>query len=201
MSGKKIIAISDSQNTQGDFLNFIEKLSKSSIDALVLREKHLNPREYCELAKEVLRIFNKNKKICFLHFYYDVCLYLNHQYFHSPLQILKNEKNICKKIQHIGVSIHSKEELEQSYQYNINYAFYGHIFPSSCKQDLTPKGILNLKEILIQSKIPIYAIGGINIQTIDFLKDLNLAGVCMREALCKSINLNRYLKKCRKILH
>ncbi|MBF7043320.1 thiamine phosphate synthase, partial [Campylobacter volucris] len=65
MWDKKIIAISDSQNTQGDFLNFIEKLSKSSIDALVLREKHLNATEYYELAKEVLGIFSKNNKICF----------------------------------------------------------------------------------------------------------------------------------------
>ncbi|AJC94424.1 thiamine phosphate synthase [Campylobacter volucris] len=201
MWDKKIIAISDSQNTQGDFLNFIEKLSKSSIDALVLREKHLNATEYYELAKEVLRIFSKNNKICFLHFYHDVCLRLNHQYFHSPFQILKNEKYTCKKIQYIGVSIHSKQELKQSYQYNVNHAFYGHIFPSSCKQDLTPKGILNLQEILLQSKIPIYAIGGINIQTISFLKDLNLAGICMREALYKNINLNDYLQKCRKMLH
>ncbi|HEC1748635.1 TPA: thiamine phosphate synthase, partial [Campylobacter lari] len=67
MWDKKIIAISDSQNTQGDFLNFIEKLSQSSIDALVLREKHLDELEYTKLAKEVLKIFNKTQKICFLH--------------------------------------------------------------------------------------------------------------------------------------
>lgn len=53
MWDKKIIAISDSQNTQGDFLNFIEKLSQSSIDALVLREKHLDELEYAKLAKDV----------------------------------------------------------------------------------------------------------------------------------------------------
>ncbi|OCX43493.1 thiamine phosphate synthase [Campylobacter ornithocola] len=200
MWDKKIIAISDSQNTQGDFLNFIKELSQSSIDILVLREKHLDELEYTKLAKEVLKIFNKTQKICFLHYHYEACLKLNHQFFHAPLFVLQNYPQCYKKFELLGTSIHSKEELELAYKLKANHAFFGHIFESSCKVDLAPKGIKNLKVLLEVSKIPIYAIGGINIQTINQLKDLNLAGVCIREALYKSEGVGDYILKCKDLL-
>lgn len=200
MWDKKIIAISDSQNTQGDFLNFIEKLSQSSIDALVLREKHLDELEYAKLAKEVLKIFNKTQKICFLHYHYEVCLKLNHQFFHAPLFVLQNCLQSYKKFELLGTSIHSKEELDLAYKLKVSHTFFGHVFESSCKADLAPKGIKNLKDLLEVSKIPIYAIGGINTQTIKHLKDLNLAGVCIREALYKSENVKKYILRCKDLL-
>ncbi|MCV3397556.1 thiamine phosphate synthase [Campylobacter sp. RKI_CA19_01116] len=200
MWDKKVIAISDSQNIQGDFLNFIEKLSQSSIDALVLREKHLDELEYAKLAKEVLKIFNKTQKICFLHYHYEVCLKLNHQFFHAPLFVLQNYSQSYKKFELLGTSIHSKEELDLAYKLKAGHAFFGHVFKSSCKTDLTPKGIKNLKDLLEVSKIPIYAIGGINTQTIKHLKDLNLAGVCIREALYKSENVKKYILRCKDLL-
>ncbi|EAH6869371.1 thiamine phosphate synthase [Campylobacter sp. CNRCH_2015_0814] len=200
MWDKKVIAISNSQNTQGDFLNFIEKLSQSSIDALVLREKHLDELEYAKLAKEVLKIFNKTQKICFLHYHYEVCLKLNHQFFHAPLFVLQNYLQSYKKFELLGTSIHSKEELDLAYKLKVNHAFFGHVFKSSCKTDLAPKGIKNLKDLLEVSKIPIYAIGGINTQTIKHLKDLNLAGVCIREALYKSENVKKYILRCKDLL-
>ncbi|EAL3935547.1 thiamine phosphate synthase [Campylobacter lari] len=200
MWDKKIIAISDSQNTQGDFLNFIEKLSQSSIDALVLREKHLDELEYAKLAKEVLKIFNKTQKICFLHYHYEVCLKLNHHFFHAPLFILQNYPQSYKKFELLGTSIHSKEELDLACKFKVNHVFFGHVFESSCKIDLAPKGIESLKVLSEVSKIPIYAIGGINIQTINHLKDLNLAGVCIREALYKNNDLNEYILSCKMYL-
>ncbi|EAK0446684.1 thiamine phosphate synthase (TMP-TENI domain) [Campylobacter lari] len=200
MWDKKIIAISDSQNTQGDFLNFIEKLGQSSIDALVLREKHLDELEYAKLAKEVLKIFNKTQKICFLHYHYEACLKLNHQFFHAPLFVLQNYPQSYKKFELLGTSIHSKEELDLAYKLKVSHAFFGHVFKSSCKTDLAPKGIKNLKDLLEVSKIPIYAIGGINTQTINHLKDLNLVGICIREALYKSENVKKYILRCKDLL-
>ncbi|HEC1748870.1 TPA: thiamine phosphate synthase, partial [Campylobacter lari] len=122
------------------------------------------------------------------------------QFFHAPLIILQNYPQSYKKFELLGTSVHSKEELDLAYKFKVNHAFFGHVFESSCKADLTPKGIKNLKDLLEVSKIPIYAIGGINIQTINHLKDLNLAGVCIREALCKSKDVKNYVLKCKDLL-
>ncbi|AJC92921.1 thiamine monophosphate synthase/TENI family protein [Campylobacter subantarcticus LMG 24377] len=200
MWDKKIIAISDSQNTQEDFFHFVEKLSKSSIDALVLREKSLDELEYFKLAKEVLKIFNKTQKICFLHYHYEACLKLNHRFFHAPLFVLQKYPQCYKNFKLLGGSIHSKEELDLAYKFKVNHVFFGHVFESSCKIDLAPKGIESLKALLEVSKIPIYAIGGVNAKTIPYLKNINIAGVCIREALYKSKIVKDYVLECKNLL-
>jgi len=201
MWDKKIIAISDRKCVQGDFLKHIEKLSKTKIDALVLREKDLSEFEYYDLASEVLKICSKHKITCFLHHFSTPCLKLEHKYFHAPLDLLRKEPKLKKYFHILGSSVHSKEELLEAINYKVNYAFVGHIFQSSCKANLMPKGLIFLKEMLSFSKIPLYAIGGIKLENIDLLKNTNIAGICMREILMKEKDLKNYLSLCKEKLN
>ncbi|ELJ8027022.1 TPA: thiamine phosphate synthase [Campylobacter jejuni] len=200
MWGKKIIAISDRKCVEIDFLKQIEKLAKAKVDAIVLREKDLSEFEYYDLAKEVLSICAKQKVTCFLHFFDRECLKLGHRYFHAPLSLLRKEPKLTKYFHILGTSVHSKEELLEAMSYKVNYAFVGHIFESSCKMGLEPKGIDFLKSLLEFSQIPLYAIGGINAQNIENFKDINVLGVCMREILMKEKDLKKYLLECRQNL-
>lgn len=200
MWDKKIVAISDRKCVEGDFLKHIEQLTKANIDALVLREKDLSEFEYYDLAKEVLKICSKTKTTCFLHYFDRECLKLGHRYFHAPLSLLRKEPKLAKFFHILGSSVHSKEELLEAMTYKVNYAFVGHIFESSCKVGLEPRGLTFLKEMLDFSKIPLYAIGGINVQNIAEFKDLNVAGVCMRESLMREKELKNYINNCREKL-
>ncbi|MCH5336347.1 MAG: thiamine phosphate synthase [Campylobacter sp.] len=200
MWDKKIVAISDRKCVEGDFLKHIEQLTKVNIDALVLREKDLSEFEYYDLAKEVLKICSKAKTTCFLHYFDRECLKLGHRYFHAPLSLLRKEPKLAKFFHILGSSVHSKEELLEAMTYKVNYAFVGHIFESSCKVGLEPRGLTFLKEMLDFSKIPLYAIGGINVQNIAEFKDLNVAGVCMRESLMREKELKNYINDCREKL-
>ncbi|ARJ56776.1 thiamine phosphate synthase [Campylobacter cuniculorum] len=200
MWDKKIVAISDRKCVEGDFLKHIEQLTKANIDALVLREKDLSEFEYYDLAKEVLKICAKSKIPCFLHFFDRECLKLGHRYFHAPLCLLRKEPKLRKYFHILGSSVHSKEELLEAMNYKVNYAFVGHIFQSSSKMNLMPKGLNFLKQMLEFSKIPLYAIGGINAENIAEFKDLDVAGVCMREILMREKKLKDYVSKCRKNL-
>ncbi|MBK1972669.1 thiamine phosphate synthase [Campylobacter sp. TTU-622] len=200
MWDKKIIAISDRKCIEGDFLKYIEKLAKAKVDAIVLREKDLSEFEYYDLAKEVLAICAKEKVTCFLHFFDRECLKLGHRYFHTPLSLLRKDPKIVRYFHILGTSVHSKEELLEAMNFKVNYAFVGHIFESSCKIELAPRGLEFLKDLLEFSKIPLYAIGGINLNNISEFKNLNIAGICMREALIKEDNLKKYIKECREKL-
>ncbi|MGR8016873.1 thiamine phosphate synthase [Campylobacter coli] len=200
MWDKKIIAISDRKCVEIDFLKQVEKLAKSGIDAFVLREKDLSEFEYYDLAKEVLAICSKCKTTCFLHFFDRECLKLGHRYFHTPLALLRQEPKMSKYFHMIGTSVHSKEELLEAMNYGVNYAFVGHIFESSCKMGLEPKGLDFLKSLLEFSQIPLYAIGGINVQNIASFKDINVAGVCMREVLMREKDVKKYLAECKRNL-
>ena len=200
MWDKKIIAISDRTLVQDDFLIQVEKLAKAGIDAFVLREKDLSEYEYYDLAKEVLNICARYKTICFLHYYEKQALKLGHKYFQAPIALLRKEPNLSKYFHILGTSIHSKEELLEAINYKANHAFVGHIFNTSCKTNLGPRGIEFLKNVLQFSRIPLYAIGGINAENIASFKCINVAGVCMREALMCEKNPKKYLTLCKKEL-
>ncbi|MDT3328846.1 thiamine phosphate synthase, partial [Campylobacter coli] len=142
----------------------------------------------------------KCKTTCFLHFFDRECLKLGHRYFHTPLALLRQEPKMSKYFHMIGTSVHSKEELLEAMNYGVNYAFVGHIFESSCKMGLEPKGLDFLKSLLEFSQIPLYAIGGINVQNIASFKDINVAGVCMREVLMREKDVKKYLAECKRNL-
>ncbi|MBS4234786.1 thiamine phosphate synthase [Campylobacter vulpis] len=198
MWGKKIIAISDRNLAGSEFLTQVEKLAKAKIDAFVLREKDLSEYEYYDLAKEVLGICVKYKTICFLHGYLTPTLKLEHKYFQAPLTLLRKESNLAKYFHILGTSVHSKEELLEAINYRANHAFVGHIFESSCKPNLKPYGMELLRDLLSFSSIPLYAIGGINAENIGAFRELNVAGVCMREVLMRENNPKKYLTLCKK---
>lgn len=61
----------------------------------------------------------------------------------------------------VGCSIHSMEEGQRVSQNGADYVLYGHIFPSSSKSGLKPRGLGQLKRLTESLTIPVIAIGGI----------------------------------------
>ncbi len=198
---KKIIAISDLSLLTEPFFSRLEKLAKAKIDAFVFRAKELSEFEYYDLSKEVLAICKKYKIMCILHNFDKVALKLNHKYFHSPLAVLAKEPRIAKYFHIIGTSIHSEEELHLARQYKCNYVIAGHVFESSSKPNLKPKGLCFLQNLLKENSIPIYAIGGINLENIALLRDLDLSGICMKSALMQVDNPKKYVKNCKELIN
>ncbi|WP_300703322.1 thiamine phosphate synthase [uncultured Campylobacter sp.] len=198
---KKIIAVSDLSFVKEPFLVRVEKLAKAKIDAFIFRAKELSEFEYYDLAKEVLSICEKYKIQCILHNFDKVALKLNHKYFHCPLDILTKEPRIVKYFHILGTSIHSEEEFYLAKYYKCNYVIAGHIFESSSKPDLKPKGLSFLQTLLKENSIPIYAIGGINLENIKLLKDYDINGICMKSALMQSENVKKYIKNCKELIN
>lgn len=201
MWDKKIIAISDRQAVKGDFLDFVARLGRAKVDALILREKDMRENDYYDLAKEVLKICKKHKLTCFLHSFDKVALKLNHRYFHCPLDILRAEPRVVRYFHLIGTSIHSSDELLEAMEFNCHYALFGHIFETLAKPLLPPRGLDMLAQICEQSTIPIYAVGGINKNNVEKLANIDIAGICIKGALIQSAKLKEYVQNCAKKLN
>lgn len=198
---KKIIAITDRHECEGDFLRQIERLASAKIDALILREKDLSEFEYFDLAKEVLQICRKKKLTCILHSFDRVALKLGCKFFHCPLSILKQEPRLVRYFHLFGTSVHSVEEMQLAQGFKCNYAIAGHIFETPCKAGLEGKGLEFLKELLKLAKIPVYAIGGINLSNLALLRNIDIEGVCIRGALMREKNLKNFVQECKQILN
>lgn len=201
MWDKKVIAISDRHLLHSDFMGFIERLARTNIDGLILREKDMSENAYFELAKEVLKICNKGKIKCILHNFDKVALRLGHRYFHCPLAVLRQEPRLARYFHLIGTSIHSFDELCEAQNFGCNYALFGHIFPTLSKAFAAPKGVGELKTICKQSKIPIYAVGGIKLENISQLANIGIAGLCIKSAFVSAKSLKSYIKACKLALN
>lgn len=61
----------------------------------------------------------------------------------------------------VGRSVHHIDQAVQAEQEGVDYIFYGHIYPTTSKADLSPRGLIQLEQICHAVSIPVIAIGGI----------------------------------------
>lgn len=173
---KNIIVVTNRHLVKKDFLEQIKLVCKKKPKAIILREKDLSEEDYEKLAKEVIKICNEYNVKCILHFYINVAKKLGQSSIHLPLYLLKENKDKVKDFKEIGVSIHSLDEASEAQSLGATYLCAGHIFSTDCKKGVKPRGEDFLKEIILHSLIPVFAIGGIDFKNIKNILDLGAAG-------------------------
>ncbi|MNP23522.1 Regulatory protein TenI [compost metagenome] len=67
----------------------------------------------------------------------------------------------------LGRSVHTVEEARRLAVDGADYLFYGHVYNSTSKPSLPPRGLSKLQEVTSAVSIPVMAIGGIGVQQID----------------------------------
>lgn len=182
----QVIAITN-RHLCDDFLGQIEKICKLHPKALVLREKDLSESEYFKLAKEVLAICETYNVSCILHSFIKVANKLNYKKIHLPLYLLQEHINELSDFTTIGCSIHSLEEAIIAQSLGATYLTAGHIYKTDCKKGLPPRGLSFLKAICKHCDIPVYAIGGIHLDKLQFKEILSCGakGGCIMSGMMK----------------
>ncbi len=191
-----IICVTNRHLCEGDFFGRIEKIAESGVTAMILREKDLCEREYCDLAEKFTEICKKHKVEAILHTYVDVAIKLGVRSIHLPLPVFKDlsdEKKsfFCK----IGVSCHSVEDALEAEKLGAFYITFGHVFATDCKKGLEPRGLDALKNVCKAVKIPVYAIGGINCENIGLVFKNGARGACVMSGFMKCESVKDFMEK------
>ena len=79
----------------------------------------------------------------------------------------------------IGVSVHSLEQALAAQDFGADYVVAGHIFDTPSHALERGRGLKFLREICEKLSIKTYAIGGINFENLDEVKDAGAAGAYM----------------------
>lgn len=191
----KIIAVTNRKLCCENFLQRIEKLAKSSISTIILREKDLSESEYTELAEKVIRICCNYNKPCILHTHINSAIKLGAMGIHLPFSVFEKEKASLGKIQTVGVSVHSEVEAEKAQALGASYITAGHIFQTSCKPDLKPRGLGFCKAVCNSVKMPVFAIGGISDENAESVMKAGASGICIMSGLMQCGDVDEYLAK------
>lgn len=186
-----IIAVTNRSLCERPFLEQIERVCRQKPRAIILREKDLTKEEYYELAKDVNEICEKYKVLFIPHAFLEVARELNIDRIHLPLakfeEFSKNAKESLAFFQTIGVSTHSVEDALLAQKLGATYITAGHIYTTDCKKGLAPRGLAFLKDVCQAVEIPVYGIGGINLdeEKIKAVKEAGAAGSCIMSAMMR----------------
>lgn len=178
------IVITNRHLVQGDFLKQLEKVTKLHLHALILREKDLADDAYESLAKKVFDLCKREDITFFLHTKIEIARKIGCQNIHLSIPVLKGlseteKKALTEDFCEISISCHSMEDVEIAMVGGATQIILGTIFETECKKGVLGKGVEFVREICQKCPLPVYAIGGMNLQRLPLVIDAGAAGCCM----------------------
>ena len=178
------IVITNRHLVQGDFLKQLEKVTKLHPHALILREKDLTDDAYESLAKKVFDLCKREDITFFLHTKIEIARKIGCQNIHLSIPVLKGlseteKKALTEDFCEISISCHSMEDVEIAMAGGATQIILGTIFETECKKGVLGNGVEFVREICQKCPLPVYAIGGMNLQRLPLVIDAGAAGCCM----------------------
>lgn len=181
--------ITDSTNMEeAVFLKKVEEACQGGVTILQLREKIKNTKEYYELAKKVKQITDQYKIPLIIDDRVDIALAIDAAGVHvgaedMPVAIARS---LLGPDRLVGATAKTVEAATQAQQDGADYVGVGAIYPTTTKVKTVQTSIETLREIVQHIQIPVGAIGGLNIDNIDILKDTGIKGACVVSAIMKA---------------
>jgi thiamine-phosphate pyrophosphorylase len=94
----------------------------------------------------------------------------------------------------VGKSTHSLEQARAAQGEGADYIGFGPIFATPTKPDYTPIGLEDVRHVHAEVNLPIFCIGGINIDNLQNVIDAGAKRVVMVSALLKAHNIVDYAR-------
>lgn len=198
---EKVIAVTNRHLCRIPLVQQVEKICRLHPAGIILREKDLPEDEYEALARQVQTVCQAFQVPLTLHNYPEAAINLGIRRIHLPLHRLKEWRTrqdsfqeagqgtktdpYTVKFDTIGSSVHSPQEAQQAQALGASYVSAGHVFATDCKKGLPPRGLDFLRSVCDAVDIPVYAIGGINLEPekIRAALDCGAAGVCIMSGM------------------
>jgi len=199
MSIFKILCIADFDSYEGDdFLKRIQLLCKADVDEILLRAKGLSEAHFYDLAMVVAQICENYRKKFIINQFFDVACKLKSDFWLTSAQLdfFKNHSvflNEFRKTAKIYAPAHDIEQAKISASI-ANVLVASHIFATSCKEGLEPKGINFISELKSFNK-EIYALGGLDSKNYKESIKAGASGVCFM-----SLAMNSDIELIKKIV-
>ena len=190
-----IICVTNRNLCCEEFLTRIERIAACHPAGIILREKDMKPEAYKELAAAVMEICEHHEVKCILHSFTDVALCLHADAIHLPLHLLRElSQELKANFRVLGASCHSVEDALEAQALGCTYITAGHVFETDCKKGVPGRGLEFLRKVCAAVNIPVYGIGGIDIDHIALVRDTGADGACLMSSLMVSENVTGLMR-------
>ena len=191
----KIYLVTDEKAClEKDFYSCIEEAIKGGVGIVQLREKNISTKDFYEKALKVKEICKNYGALFIINDRLDIAQAVGADGVHlgqSDMPIEEARKILKDKFL-IGATARNMEESKRAELLGADYIGSGAIFGTSTKDNAKKLEMEELKKIVASVKIPVFAIGGININNVGSLKNIGLQGICavsgiLSEKNCKKV--------------
>ena len=163
-----IIAVTNRHLCNRPFMDQLRLICNYHPNAIILREKDLTEDDYTALLYEAKVICDQFHVHLIPHTFIQSAKKLGFHEIHLPFAsfediFLPENEKLRTSFSSIGTSIHSVEDAIKAESLGASYITAGHIYTTDCKKGLKPRGLEFLKEVCQSVHIPVYGIGGINL--------------------------------------
>jgi thiamine-phosphate pyrophosphorylase len=180
---------------RGNAARVVEQMIEGGVDLIQLRGKNKSMGELLDLATELHELAAKFSPVI-VNDYAEIARAAPVEGVHvgqddDSIEIARQKAG--REIL-IGKSTHSLEQARAAQAEGADYIGFGPIFSTPTKPDYAPIGLENIKRVHEEVNLPIFCIGGINIDTLQSVLDAGAKRVVMVSALLKAHNVVDYAR-------
>ncbi len=168
--------------TSGDnHAEIARKACRAGAKIIQYRDKVSSKKNILNTAKEIRQITSGTNTLFLINDYIDVAVMCCADGVHLGQDDipLRNAREVTPGNFIIGYSTHSFKQAVKAWEDGADYIGIGPVFATPTKQDYIPIGLKTVEQVIKSIKIPVVAIGGLNLKNISQLKDLGIKNFAM----------------------
>jgi len=179
-----------------DVARIVEQMIEGGVDLIQLRAKEKSISELMELSAELHELTVRSFTPLIVNDYAEIARQVPVEGVHvgqddDPIEIVRQKA--AREIL-VGKSTHSLEQARAAQCEGADYIGFGPIFATPTKPDYAPIGLENIRRLHAEVNLPIFCIGGINIDNLQTVIDAGAKRVVMVSALLKAHNIVDYAR-------
>jgi len=179
-----------------DAARIVEQMIEGSVDLIQLRGKEKSISELMELSAQLHELTAKSSTPLIVNDHAEIARRVPVEGVHvgqSDDTIQLARQKAARKIL-VGKSTHSLEQARAAQSEGADYIGFGPIFATPTKPDYTPIGLEDVRPVHAEVNLPIFCIGGIDIDNLQSVIDAGARRVVMVSALLKAHNIVDYAR-------
>ena len=181
---------------RGDAARVVEQMVEGGVDLIQLRGKNKSIRELMELSAELHELTAQSSAPLIVNDHAQIAVGVPIEGVHvgqddDSVEVVRQK--VVRDIL-VGKSTHSLHQARAAEREGADYIGFGPIFATPTKPDYAPIGLEDISRLHAEVNLPIFCIGGINIDNLQSVIDAGAKRVVMVSALLKAHNIVDYAR-------
>ncbi len=180
-----------------EFEKYTHMAIRNNVSIIQYRDKDASQQTMKDNAQKIQKLTAQSSTCFIVNDIPEVALFSHADGIHvgqSDKSYLEVRKHMPNKI--IGVSTMTLEESIEAEKLGADYLGVGPIFVTQTKPDTPPPiGLINLKEIVNNTTVPIIAIGGISADNLESILETGVHGVAIISAILTAPDPEKEIQK------